>query len=432
MPESPDAKRKQQAQATQLGKLSQAQEVMLREIAISRNPAELLFPPLRDFEDVQKALPDGHAMWIFFATKNSVYSFMINNEHYDYWRIPKAGNLRGQIAQMLREIGNFGSNTLSLKNYTDTKWKKTSRRITAALTKGSKVDLGRIPKELIIVPDGLLWYLPFEALQVGPEESSVSLLLKTRLRYAPLASLAQPYGRKRSRFGQGTVAVKLGRLHPRDDAEVAADAFDKLKANIDSAVALDKKNTMPSPLLASLVDSLVVLDDIAIRPGDGPYDWSPTQLDRSRTAGNLKHWFRLPLGGPRQIILPGYHTAAENSLKPNGKSPSNGNEVFLSVCGLMSTGARTILISRWRNGGKTSTDLVQEFTQELPFTSASNAWQRSVQLAMESPLDPAAEPRVATFSSEKRLLADHPLLWSGYLLIDVGAAGRDDNVQAAK
>ena len=46
-----------------------------------------------------------------------------------------------------------------------------------------------------------------------------------------------------------------------------------------------------------------------------------------------------------------------------------GNEVFLSVCGLMANGARTMLLSRWRTGGQTSFDLVREFIQELADTA---------------------------------------------------------------
>ncbi len=432
VPEGAKAQRKQQMSAETLTKISKAQEVILHEIALSRDPADPVFPALRSFAQMQQSLSDGAALWVFFATKKNLYSMMINNKDYDYWRVPNPDKLRGGIEQLLREMGNFGSNMLSLKNLTDTRWKQSSREIVLALTQGSKVELNRIPQEITIVPDGPLWYLPFGALQVGPEDQSVSLLSKIRVRYAPTASLAQPYSSRRSRFGQGHVAIKLGRLHPRDGAEVATEAFDRLKTNIPSAVALGDKQVIASPLLASLIDGLIVLDDIVPRAGEGPYDWSPTQLDRSRAAGALGHWFELPFGGPEHVILPGFHTAAETALKPDGKTSHSGNEVFLSVCGLMSTGARTILISRWRNGGKTSIDLVREFTQELPYTSAANAWQRSVQLATESPLDPEAEPRIGAFVSEKPMPADHPLLWSGYLLIDMGSPGRDENVQAAR
>ena len=46
----------------------------------------------------------------------------------------------------------------------------------------------------------------------------------------------------------------------------------------------------------------------------------------------------------------------------------------------MSTGTRTVLLSRWRSGGQSSLDLVREFTQELPHTTPADAWQRAVQV----------------------------------------------------
>jgi len=60
----------------------------------------------------------------------------------------------------------------------------------------------------------------------------------------------------------------------------------------------------------------------------------------------------------------------------------------------MANGARTVLVSRWRTGGQTSFDLVREFLQELPNSSASDAWQRAVQLTMDANVNLSAEPRI--------------------------------------
>jgi len=47
----------------------------------------------------------------------------------------------------------------------------------------------------------------------------------------------------------------------------------------------------------------------------------------------------------------------------------------------------------WRSGGQTSLDLVREFAQELPHTSAADAWQRAVLVVAGSRLSLEAEPR---------------------------------------
>ncbi len=172
-----------------------------------------------------------------------------------------------------------------------------------------------------------------------------------------------------------------------------------------------------------MLDGLIVLDDI--EPAGGPYDWSPAQLDRGKPGGSLGSWFNLPWGGPEQVILPGFHTSAESGLR---KSQTAGEDMFLALCGLMSSGARTILISRWRTGGQSSMELVREFAQELSHTPAAEAWQRSVQVAADTPIEPEHEPRMKkAATSGEAPKAGHPFFWAGYMLVDSGQASRDQD-----
>src|SRR5207244_2511316 len=157
-----------------------------------------------------------------------------------------------------------------------------------------------------------------------------------------------------------------------------------------------------------------------------PFDWSPAQIDRGKPGSTLGSWFPLPWGGPDQIVLPGFHTPAESAMKKGG----SGDELFLTACGLMSTGTRTILLSRWRVGGKTTFDLVREFVQELPHTTASAAWQRSVNLRRMANLDPDQEPRAKVAPGDS-VAAEHPFFWAGYLLIDNGMVPGDTPVVPA-
>ena len=115
------------------------------------------------------------------------------------------------------------------------------------------------------------------------------------------------------------------------------------------------------------------------------------------------------------IVPPG---GKKYSIRGCTKSGGSGSEIFLSACGLMASGARTILISRWRPGGQTSYDLVREFVQELPYTSATDAWQRSVELVTESDLIAEREPRLRATGLERPLNARHPFFWAGFALID--------------
>jgi hypothetical protein len=180
-----------------------------------------------------------------------------------------------------------------------------------------------------------------------------------------------------------------------------------------------------------LLDRLIVLDQIALP--ETPVSWAPIPFDRSKAGNTLSDWMALPWEGPETVVLPGFHTAAENALKAfstgtrtaveNGlKRAINpapaGQDLFLTVCSLMSCGARTELLSRWRTGGQTSYDLVREFVQELPHAAPSDAWQRSVALTVESRINYDNEPRIKRPSDDAALQASHPFFWAGYLLVD--------------
>jgi hypothetical protein len=168
-------------------------------------------------------------------------------------------------------------------------------------------------------------------------------------------------------------------------------------------------------LFAATCDRLVVLSDLAAN-SRGPYSWSPMPAVRGKTS-TLEDWLALPWQSPAEIVLPGFHTPAETGLRTGG----DGNELFLAACGLMASGARSVLISRWPLGGQSTLQLSCEYVQELPYTSAAEAWQRSVQLVRSTPLEPDAEPRLVKGGWDGLLTGDHPFFWAGHLLIDIGS-----------
>ncbi len=87
----------------------------------------------------------------------------------------------------------------------------------------------------------------------------------------------------------------------------------------------------------------------------------------------------------------------------------------------MSTGVRTVLISRWRPGGQSCFDLMREFAQELPHESPAAAWQRAVNLVTRQPLEMETEPRLKkNTTGAEPPLAEHPFFWAAYMLVDSG------------
>jgi len=146
------------------------------------------------------------------------------------------------------------------------------------------------------------------------------------------------------------------------------------------------------------------------------------QVDHGKAGGNLESWMALPWHGPSQVVLPGFHTSAETALKRG----ATGNEMFLAACGLMASGSRSVLLSRWPAGGQSTFDLIREYVQELPFVPAAEAWQRSVRLAHNNLVDPEMEPRLNASGLNQDFKADHPFFWAGYMLIDTGSGPKKD------
>ena len=215
----------------------------------------------------------------------------------------------------------------------------------------------------------------------------------------------------------------VGRLFPRDDPTVAQKAFEQLAQVLPGSVALPSPLPAPSALYRTLFDRLIVYDDI--QPGKGGvYGWEPIQIDRGKPGNTLGDWFSLPWGGPETVILPGFHTPAENAMKQVGAATA-GQEMFLSVCGLMSTrradGAVEPLANR-------RPDQLRPGPRVRPGVAPCLAVGSLA--AGDPPLRRvAAEPRrraaAEAMPDDEAPKASHPLFWAGYMLIDSGEAGEE-------
>lgn len=417
---APDKAKEHDAALAQLAKLAAMEETLLRELALRREPGAYVFPQLRRTRDVQAALAPGQLCLIFFNTQLATNVFVINREKYNHWRLDAPGKVSKDLANMLRELGQYDrSQPLTTAQFRDTKWKATSAEIFKLLFKSLKPEAFDPYDELIVVPDGAVWYIPFEALQIAKGGTVGPLLNRMRVRYSPLLSLVLPD--QRPARPAGHTAVVTGKLLPKEAEELAVENVEALKGSLPGVTALSGSLPGTSNILSKLCQRLVVLAEVDDNVR-GPLEWSPMVLDRGKPGSAMAAWLMLPWGGPEQVLLPGYHTAAEYGLKKGG----TGDELFIPAMSLMATGTRTVLLSRWRVGGQTCQDLMREFAQELPHTSASAAWQRSVQLAWQSELDFEREPRLTRVPGDDAIKADHPFLWAGYLVIDSGAVPKKD------
>jgi hypothetical protein len=232
-----------------------------------------------------------------------------------------------------------------------------------------------------------------------------------------MASLGLPT--KGGRSVNAETLVMSGKLMTRDSPEVALEAINRFgKSGVKNLTIMRTEERTPLPAspsaFASLVQQLVVLDDV---PMAAPLAWFPFT---SKAKVPVASWLTLPWGGPRLVVLPGFHTAAESSFRSPGVS--NGDDLFLSAMLLEACGARTILISRWRTGGRVSYDLVEQFLLRLTEKPASEAWRQAIMEVGSKPINLDEEPRVRKEKDVDTPVANHPFFWGAFMLIDRGEA----------
>lgn len=401
-----------------LAECSAAQEAILSRTAILREGAEAAFPPvIWDLPAFQKGIAEDTLVLHFFVSSEGVHANAIRAGYTDVWKVvAKPAEVRSRVGAFLKAIGNTSANSkIKEELLLSEEWRENAKTMFELLTKGQTRpdEIWKGVKEVVIVPDGYLWYLPFEALIDGKREADKTLLERFRIRYAPTVGLAFPDPRKADSLGRTLVSV--GKINPKDSDALSDATFERFKKVLPDAERLPSPLPAPGNLVSAISDRLVVLDDsqeLAVG-----LDWKPLPAGKARGGGNaIGDWLAYPIGGPKQAIFTGVHTPAALGLKNN----ASGDEIFFALTGMMGSGARTILMSRWRTGGQTSIDLAREFLQELPSSPASTAWKRSIEVVEQADIVPGREPRLDEGKITQTLTSKHPFWWSGYLLVDTG------------
>ncbi|MEI7782016.1 MAG: CHAT domain-containing protein, partial [Planctomycetota bacterium] len=268
-----------------------------------------------------------------------------------------------------------------------------------------------------------------------------------RLRYCPTRSLAvlrfEP-GR-----GGGPLGIHAGKMFRGDKPEIAQDVWARFSAAFDRVVKLPlsvaggpaaQPGGGTTGLAGSLCDTLVILDELS---GDGPIAARSLATGTPAKGGlTFGDWLAPPRKRPRLVVLPGLQTALAGGLAKLPAQP--GDEEEIVATDLLAAGARTAVVSRWRTGGKSSVDLVEEFIRDVtdaqqekaadaderPLPNAAESWHRAVDLVTAEQPDPSREPRVKQSSGAVLTDARHPFFWAGYAVVDCGAGRYADPAPA--
>jgi tetratricopeptide (TPR) repeat protein len=391
-----------------LHEISGIQEVMLHEMALKPHATETAFPPACDVKNIQENLAAEELVLSFYVTTAKIHVFALRKNRFDYWAVDSPRKIQSEMKNGLRQIGNMHKDApVDFATVIGEAWKEPMTILGKELFKEAPENLWAGVQRLAIVPDGFLWYLPFEALLLDGQ----LLFSKYPMRYVPTLSLALGDGRGPQPVTR-TALVETELIAGEPD-EVGIQGIAQLTQRIAGLNTLPLPHVVPSNLIIANCHRLLVMSDLPAR-GRGPFQWAPIAKERAGKGDFLDSWFELPWGSCDQLILPGFHTAAEDALRRGG----NGNELFLSVCGLMASGTRTIVISRWRTASPLTYPLMGEFTDQLTRWAPDKAWQETVKWFSRLPLDPAKEPRVKAPDAVIPVTVQHPFFWAGYILVD--------------
>ncbi|MFM7206487.1 MAG: CHAT domain-containing protein [Planctomycetaceae bacterium] len=421
------------ADAEAFAALATRRAQIVAEIAACRDPIPIDFPPLTVTAEIRRRLPPRHLILSFHQGPAGLVGMLESRDRSAVWKVRQAGGLPEEMKSLAKGLCLFDPvAAVPLAKLADGDWQGSAERIERMLFENSKITLAEGIEELVIVPDGWLWYLPFELLPVassraaGDDAADATRLRDVcRIRYAPSRSLAV---QRCEEHAAGVVGVHAGRM-VRSDKPADADAVhEHLVATVERVAPLRAGGPVPLGVAAAVCDTLAVFDELA---GAGPVAaWPLVPGASGQKPLTFGDWLASPVKRPQRVLLPGLQTPLADGLDKPPAQP--GEELFVAATDLLAAGARTAVLSRWRTGGKSCLDLMTEFLRESQAAEpvdASSAWQRAVDLVIAEEPDVVREPRLK--AADAPLAAPlHPLLWAGYMLIDCGRGTLPDDPPA--
>ena len=395
-------------------------EAKVSALALSRIQLPEIAVPSLDTEKPMAALHERTGMLTFVSVGNRVYGVLAADGKIVMWDVPGANRLPGEIGRLLKAIG-VGKNR-GKRIAEDDSWKEAGAAIRDRLLPDDTILTSSRFDQLIVVPDGPLWYLPFEILPLKqlsqedqpenpePTEDAAIPLLgeKIAVRYAATPGLAmKPVAPPATNKAIGLASSKF--FAPRDP-EMEESMLQGIVDGMKEPVRLPLSADVPSSFLGGRVGHLVVA---AAQNANlkNPLSANVGGYDRSSPQGSLAAWIRFPAKAPASVAMMGFRTPVDQGQM------GDGNEIFMMLAGLQVAGVRDILISRWAVGGESSAMMLRELTQELPFIGLRESFARARVVLQNSALDPSAEPLLARAEADiEDLSGSYPLFWAGYLI----------------
>ena len=400
-------------------------------IAAGRNFFPLQSPPLLETPAIRERLVDKQRLLTFTWTEAGLFASLEASKQAASWRVKRPDQVRKEIISLARSISLYHPlRPIETDKLDNNAWQQHAKTLASLLFEDSTVSLNAHQEydELIIIPDGLLWYLPFELLPVVLNETNSDgdthqqLRDVCLLRYSPSRSLAV---RHRQKLSPPYLTEAYASLTYRNNTpEQSSILLSRLQTALPNALVLSSKTANVSfRESASVANNLLLFDELPMYGINTDRQLIPTHA--GHPGMSFDEWLAAPAKTARCVVLTGMQTQASEGLNKLTVSP--GNDLFMAAMDLLATGTETAVLSRWNVGGQTAIDLGAEFIkdrqhedqQDIPLP-ATRSWQRAVDLITAEQPDLDREPRIKVIDSVIPKNAQHPFFWAGYALIDCG------------
>lgn len=358
--------------------------------------------------DVTLDMPADTAVLSIFKIDDVFQFVMLTDGRLRQWHV-NADQITDLASHYLTSLGVLRKSARIPRDQTDLAVRHTTGdRLARAMFPDDQLWKMAKEKNLAIVPDDILWYLPFETLPMpAPVDRDgseiVSLGDRYSIQYAPtIGSLRFPAGPAAS---NQTVALAAGEFFwSRNDAQNEA-VIGRLASL--PGVDIDALRTIPSARIGTVAQHAVfaglVQPDIADPISLVPSKDGPSGIDATMAA-----WMSFPHAPPSSVLLAG--------IRSRIASGGHGNEIFQLLCGLRVAGVRDAVVCRWFVGGESTAALVEEYLREVTASSPSVAFSRTRMLLRQRPINPSAEPLLSKREAGREdITANDPLFWAGYI-----------------
>jgi len=412
-----EQQREWEAAVEQWSQLSGAIERQLIQVTVRREAIPLLFPPPVDLERVQNMIPPNSLCLIIVPLGNVNHVLLVSNDRVVHQSALSNVNVGRALRNLAKSWGHTNSSAvLQPQVVSDQTWRRQAHSLLMAMIPLSTPEFWDSFDELVVVPGGLFWYLPFECLAVDDQEDGPLLIDKVAIRYAPSLGLA--FSELRPKRLDRVISYP-GKIDIRDDDLWVAEGRNALDRVWPATVPVESSK-FSTEVIGPLADAMIYWNDI--RQSLWPAPWTVADSKRDfHLRLDLDRWIRFPIVGPKLLVVAGGNSAMADGFRGN----PDGSELAYYSTLLLASGCQSAVLPRWRCGGHVAYDFQVALAKNVQKFPTAIAMQKTIQEIRQLPLDPQRQTRLRSGRGSVPETADHPFWWAGQMVIDRGAWYRD-------